>query len=372
MRYVACKEFDSSVVIDGSKCITTMGDLYRSIVDKETTDLYIRSDFASEYFTPTSLSDFVKNVKKLNGRVNVESDALSVTYLVDQVKKLKSLKTTPEFIFALEKNPKDVLNVIDELCRFYVGSYSETLEANNKVSSQHLKIMSLQRQLEEKEKSFQELSERYNEMETRLHILLSRINYQYGHNINLEELLDAEGNRYDKVLYVKEFTRVHYVDTFLYYLQEILRTLYGVPCRMCVMEPFYAYDRVNLYKGMKPSWDMTADDVYSSDIFMAGYQPRLIEDILKNSSNVRYLIVLDRLGDFGIHVHGSNVEEIYTVSDVNDLGKCDFMDRIISYNADTLNIPHIQGFDARTNAEKMSLYSSMQSMQSIIELLERR
>ena len=57
MKYVACKEFDSSVVIDGSQCITTMGELYISVADKRATEIFIRADFANEYFTPSSLSE---------------------------------------------------------------------------------------------------------------------------------------------------------------------------------------------------------------------------------------------------------------------------------------------------------------------------
>lgn len=372
MKYVACKSFDSSVVIDGAQCITTMGELYVCIVEKDITELEIRGDFANEYFTPASLSEFIKNVKRINPRVDIQTHATSADFMVDQVKKLGSIKNTAEFIYVLEKNPKDVFSLIEELCSFYVGTYSETLEANNKVSTQHLKIASLQRQLEEKNNAYQELLEREREVEKRLHILVSRINYQYGHNINMDTLLDATGNRYDKVLYIKEVTRVHYTDTFIYYLQEIMRTLYGVPCRLCVMEPFYAYDNIRLYPDLKPSWDMTAEDVYNSDIMMAGYQPTLMQDILKNSSNVRYLIILDRAGGDAVHVHGDNVEVVYCVSDEKDMSYFEDKTHIISYSPKTLNIAHITGFDSKTNEEKMSAYSSMPIMQKVIEYMETR
>lgn len=372
MKFVACKTFDSSVVIDGATCITTMRDLYACIVDKTATELFIRQDFANEYFTPSGLSDFLKNIKRISPYLEVTTDAIAVDFMIDQVRRLQALRTTGEFIYALEKNPRDMFNTIEELCKFYVSAYSETLEANNKVSTQHLKIASLQRQLDEKDKAYKEVLAREREAENRLHILISRINYQYGHNINMDTILDAYGNRYDKILYIKEFSRVHYMDTFIYYLQEIMRTLYSVPCRLCVMESFYAYDNVALYPDLVPSWDMTAEDVYSSDIFMAGYQPSLMEDILKNSSNIRYLIILDRAGGFGVHVHGENVENLYCVSDVNDLANFKYMDRVISYSTETLNIPHVTGFDKKTNEEKISLYSSMPITQTVINLLESK
>lgn len=352
--------------------MTSLTDLYKCIVDKVTTEVFIRSDFAEEYFTPSGLSNFIKNVKTVNPRIEVGTDALTADFMIQQVRRLSALKTTQEFIYAMEKNPRDVLGIIDELCKFYVNAYSETLEANNRVSAQHLKIASLQKQITEKDKAYNDLLIREQELETRLHILVSRINYQHGHNINMDTLLDAYGNRYDKVLYIKEISRIHYTDTFVYYLQEILRTLYSVPCRFCVMEPFYAYDNAALYPDLVPSWDLTAEDVYSSDIFMAGYQPSLMEDILKNSSNIRYLVILDRAGGFKIHVHGENVENLYCVSDVNDLGNFKYMDRVISYSPSTLNILHVDGFDAKTNEEKVTSYSSMPIMKTVINLLEER
>lgn len=372
MRYVACKSFDSSVVLDGSTCITTMQDLYTCLVDPDATELFIRQDFSNEFFTPSGLSEFIKNIKRINKRIEVTTDALSVDYMVDQAKRLYALKNTDEVIYALERRPREFFDIIGELCRFYVSAYSETLEANNKVSTQHLKIASLQHQLEERNKAYNDLLQRQHETEQRLHVLVSRINYQYGHNLNMDTLLDASGNRYDKVLYIKEYSRVHYLDTFIYYLQEILRSLYGVPCRFCVMESFYAYDNISMYKDLVPSWDMTAEDVYSSDIYMAGYQPKLMEDILKNASNIRYLIILDRAGGYSIHVHGDNVETLYCVSDVKDLGGFNYMDRVISYSPDTLNIPHIPDFDSLTNKKKIVSYSSMPITKAVIELMEKR
>ena len=372
MKYVACKSFDSSVVIDGASCITTTRDLYSCIIEKDARELVIRKDFADEYFTPASLAEFIKNAKRVNPNLIVNTDADSVNFMTEQVKKLSSIRNTAELIYVLEKNPKDVFSLIKELADFYTGAYSETLEANNKVSTQHLKIATLQRQLEEKDRAYKELLSREREVESRLHILVSRINYQHGYNVNMDTLLDAYGNRYDKILYIKEISRVHYTDTFIYYLQEILRTLYSVPCRLCVMEPFYAYDSIKFYDGLKPSWDLTAEDVYSSDIFMAGYQPSLIQDILKNPSNIRYMILLDRAGGTKVHVHGDNVEVMYCVSDEEDLREIEDKSRIISYSTKTSYIPHIPNFDSKTNEEKIGVYSGIPLMQKVINMLEER
>lgn len=370
MKYIACKEFDSKVILEGYACLTTVEELYIHVIDPHTTDISIRADFANEYFTRSGLLDFIDNAKKLNKNITIYAPSSEDAYLLAQVKELKAMRTSSEIIYALEKNPQEFKLLLDTLCDKYLDTQSETLEANNRVSSQHLKIVSLQKQLQNQNERIEELTRHKLSVEERLHILVSRINNQYGHNINMDTLLDANGNRYDRVLYIKEITRVHYTDTFIYYLQEILRTLYGVPCRLCVMESFYAYDNKVLYPDTVPSWNMTADDVFRSDIYMAGYQPTVMEQILNNSANIRYLIVLDRAGGYDVHIHGNNVEPLFCVSDVNDLGGFNQLDRIISYNRETQNILHIDDFDKKTSEEKMQLYSSMPIMKAVIDLME--
>lgn len=372
IKYVACKQYDSSVEISGSVCLTSMAEVFECIAQPDTDRLVLRRDFTDEYFTPTGLAEFVKDIKSVNKHISIVTDADTIEYGMDGVKFLKSIKTPSEFIYAMEARPKYIFDTIRMLCSSYEESYTETLLANNRVSTQHLKISSLERELKNREDDYQELSKRERDASDRLHILISRINYKYGHNINMETLLKSSSNNYVKVLYIKEITRVHYMDTFIYYLQEIMRTLYSIPCRLCVMESFYAYDNSELYPDLKRSWDMTANDVYNSDIFMAGYQPSLMEDILKNSSNIRYLIVLDRAGGFDVHITGGNVEYLYCVSDLKDMSGYEYdKTRMVSYDRSTLFIPHVKGFDSMSNEEKMGAYSSMDIMKHVIEILER-
>lgn len=215
--------------------------------------------------------------------------------------------------------------------------------------------------------------EEKNELEAKLHQLISRINYSYGKQVDEDKMLQIEGCRYDKVLYIKEITRVHYTDTFIYYLQEILKTLYGVPARVLVIEAYYAYDRLKLYPSLKPHWNLTYRDVYESDIYMAGFQPKLARDIMQNSSAYNYLIILDRGGAGYQHILNEKIETLYTVSDPKDFPKDVDPSRIITYRGDThLIIDYIPDFDKLPSERKISEYSSMPAMQAVIELMERR
>lgn len=64
------------------------------------------------------------------------------------------------------------------------------------------------------------------------------------------------------ILYIKERTHIHYADTFLYYLKETLRTLYGVPARKIVIGPYYSHGGIKLYEGMQSSFNLSYSQLY--------------------------------------------------------------------------------------------------------------
>ena len=144
-------------------------------------------------------------------------------------------------------------------------------------------------------------------------------------------------------------------------------------CRLVVMEPFNAHDKYVEYPNLVPTWSCSKLDIVSSDIFMAGIQSLTMSDILKNASNIKYLIILDRTGDTKVHVTGSNVEPLYMLSSYEDKKLYSQIpeDRIISYNADSLNIPYIPEFDEMPSEKKMGVYSSLPITKTLIEMLER-
>ena len=126
------------------------------------------------------------------------------------------------------------------------------------------------------------------------------------------------------------------------------------------------------YPGLQPSFDLSYSQLYQSDIYMPGFQPGVMSDILKNPSNVEYLIVLDRCGFEVPHILGDGVEYVYTMSDLED--NFDRLDprRIISYSHNTLYIPHIEGLNDLSVEDRMVRYSSTKIIKHLIELLEHR
>ena len=372
MIYVASLAIDNSEIIKGNRCITSPKDLHEAIIQNDTTEIIIRKEFYETFFTPSGLADFISNLKGLNPNIRVTTEFSTGRNLEASVKHLRSLTSLPEFIYTLENQPEETVKLIHTLCDEFLGTYNETLIANSRVSSLHMQNSKLLKEISEQRAANAQLTDEKNVLMTKLHQLISRINYSYNKNVDEATMLEVDGCRYDKVLYIKEITRVHYTDTFIYYLQEILKTLYGVPARVLVIEPYYAYNRAKMYPSLKPHWDLKYIDVYESDIFMAGFQPELAKDIMQNSSAYNYLIVLDRDGLANPHLINDKVEVLYTVSDLKDLPAGIDPTRVITYNGEHLAIDYIKGFNKMSSEEKISAYSSMPMMKAVIDLMERR
>ena len=127
-----------------------------------------------------------------------------------------------------------------------------------------------------------------------------------------------------------------------------------------------------MYPDIKPHHELIERDVLKGDILMLGMQPNIMQDILRNASNISILIVLDRCGYSVPHIVGDNVEMIYTVSDLKD--KPDYIPsgRVISYDDSTLFIKYIKDFDKMDTSTKIATYSSMNITKQLVELLERK
>ena len=372
MIYVASLEVNNDELIKGNRCCTSPKDLYAAIIQRDTTEIRIHKEFYEKFFTPSGLADFIKNVRELNSAIRITTDFPVARDEEASVKHLRSLNSIPELIYVLEAQPEETVKLIHMLCDNYLGAYNEMLVANNRVSSLNMQNSQLLRDLSDLKDRYEKIVSEKNDVSGRLHQLISRINYSYDKNIDGDMLLKADGCKYDKVLYIKEITRVHYTDTFVYYLQEILKTLYGVPARLLVIEPFYSYERARLYPALKPHWELSYRDVYEGDIFMAGFQPNIAKDVMQNGSAYNYLIVLDRGGYANPHLVHERVEVLWEVSRLEDLPDGIDPTRVISYDPEHLMIDHIDGFDHMSAEDKIHHYSSMSIMHSVIELMERR
>ena len=372
MIYVALLKEDNDVVIRGDRCITSIQDLYRVLVYKDTTQIIITKDFADQYFTPSGLTEFVNNAHSVNPYIDIEVESSLVNFHKRAISTLSKVRSPQEFIFLLQKNPTEVMDIISLLCESYDSAYSETIVANNKVSSLQLANSKLQAEYESLQEHYNVLMNYKNELEAKLRTIVARINYSYDKDLDEDMCFHLQGNKYTKILYIKERTRIHYVDSLVFHLQEMLKTFYGVPARVVAIEPYYAYENSKLYPSLVPHWSLSYKDVYMSDIMMAGFQPSLMNDILQDPSNVEYLIILDRGGYKAPHVDGDNVELLYTMSDLGDNHDNLPMSRIISYEQSTLHIPHIKDYQSLSLEERITKYSSMPIVKSIFELIERR
>lgn len=370
MKYVAVTKIDNDIIIQGDSCCTTLQELYTALTDKNTTEIEIRKDFANEYFTYSALCDFVGYSAALVPHVRIVVEDTVYDSSMQAVRELQTYKEPDEFIYALEHNPSRVLSTIQLLCKSYMEAHVESAVANNKIATMLVRIEELNKSLTYSNTDYKKLMDVKNELEAKLHSLVSRVNFRYEKTVEPDKMFLASHNNYNHILYIKEVTRVHYTDTLIYYLQEILKTLYGMPVRTVVIEPYYAYGRAELYPNMKPHWDLTYQDVYAGDIYMAGYQPKVMTDVLKNPNHVNYLIVLDRGGYMQPHIDCANTTVIYTASDLKDINSEVPRNKVISYDEETLFIPYIENFNTLSPEDKVQKYSSMSVTKELIKYLE--
>lgn len=370
MKYVAVTEVQNDILIHGDECVTCLEELYKALADVNCTEIQITKEFADKFFTYTALCDFVENCSTVAPNVAIVVEDTSYSDMAGAVKSLAQYTSEYEFSYALSENPTKVLATIQDLCKYYFETRDEATVANNRLSNV---VMQLEQAAQEKEAlrgDYEKLAETHNDTVSRLHALVNRVNYRFEKSVEPDSMFVVKDNQYKCILYIKEITRVHYLDTMIYYLQEILKTLYNVPVRTVAIEPYYSYGREVLYDGYTPHWKLTYQDVYSGNIFMAGFQPKLMKDILLNSNHVHYLIVVDRGGYMVPHVEGNNVSVVYTASDLKDVNEEVPKSKLISYSEDTLNIPYIDGFEDLSLEERIQKYSSMPVIKTLINILE--
>lgn len=372
MIFLASLEECTDDKLEGYSLIRTKDELMKIVADNtQMSRIIIRKDFAREFFTSTGLQSFVTKARSLNRAlvIELEDDVKEVTTGAF-IKKLRTAQTADELTTLSIMYPREFM----EAMQFLVGKAEETegelLAASNMVSRlqgviemQKSEIVALQDDMK---------MEQYNKEQaiSKLDVLVKRINYQYDANVNVDEMFMATEHRYDKVIYIKEYSRVQFMDSFVYYLKEILKILYSMPTRLTVIESYYASLVPDMYPELTPHYKLRERDVIEGDILMLGYQPRLMKDILKNASNISILIVLDRGKYKTPHLNAKKVEYFYAASDIKDLPEDIPKSRILSYSNDTLHIPYIQGFDELDSSSRIQKYSSMDAIKQIIRVIE--
>ncbi len=373
MIYLASLNENLDDKLNGYYLIKTKNELNKIDTDTSVSNkVIIRSDFAREYFTLSGLAAYIQNAKKFNQNLVITIEDIELSDVNGFISKLSKADDIDELITLAVRYPNEFADSVKYLIDKYKERSDEVLSSANMVSR-------LQSVIEIQNKTIAELKdsvvlEQENKLaaENKLDILVKRINNQYNKGIDKSKIFTIEGNRFDKVLYFKEITRIQYFDSFIYYLKEILKILYGMPTRAIVIEGYYGTSVVRQYEGYVPHNQLTVQDVLYGDVLMLGMQPKVMQSILKNAGGTSILIILDR-GKYRVpHVKGTNVEYFYTVSDLKDKPASIPDSRTFSYSENTLFIPYIQDFDQLDSSMKLSKYSSLDAMKRIIRYTEGR
>lgn len=360
-------------LVKGKGIIRTLDDLYRIIIDLETRAITVKNDFFDKNFTSTGFQEFCTEALKINKYLEFRFDTKYVSSYDSRVKQLVTLRDPEELISYIMHNKEKAFEVVKHISEYYLGEYTEVLNADSKLSTVQLELLDAESELVKYKGKYDKMLDKYEGTVEKLDTLIKRINFQYERDINpdVSDAIKITEPLYKKILYVKEITRVHYVDTMLTQLQEVLKTIHELPTRMVIIEAPYAYSRIDLYPGMKAHTDLTYSDVFSSDIFMAGFQKKIMDSVLNNPSKLEYLIILDRSGSKHPYIYGDNVEVLHTVSDMADIKTTTANTRLITYRSDTLHIPFNENYKDLSPQEAVTYYSSLDIVKAIVKLLEK-
>lgn len=375
MIFVASLDESLSDKLDGYRFIHSKVDLDRLVVDNSVFNkVLIRNDFATKFFTPTSLETYIENVKILNSNVSFTLDFNDdeTTTKSDILDKIGECISVEEVIDLATHKGEEFLSIIKDLISTRDEDRIRMLAYSNQVSQLQNTVADLRVELDNKEVILQDEIDAKKDAQNKFDLLISRVNYQYNKGIDKTKLFSVDKNSYDKIIYIKEITRVQYTDTFIRALKEILSTMYNMPARLLVIESYFADGKVRLYPDLKPHNSLIERDVIGGDILMLGMQSRLMEDILKNTTKTSILIVLDRGGFEVPHIYGDNVEYLFQYSDIKDKPDTVPNMRCITYDDSTLSIPYIEDYDNMNITDRISKYSSMPITKAIVEMIERR
>lgn len=360
------KEVDAAA-LNGEQVIDNIASVYKVIASPVCTELIFKEDFLEANFNKSAVPQFIAQLKKINPKVKITLNKDYDDYFNVTTDIFNYLKSEEEFLRYCVDNTGVAMATVKKLIQKYKSDYNESLVSNNKIATMQLVVSAADEKVEEVLKKRDTFSSLYTKTADTLDKIVTKINTASDKKLDVEKFngikVDATNN-FDKVLYIKEVSRVRFVDTLIFYIQEVVRALYNVPVRLLVIEANYADNRSIYYPTCKNR--LTYTDVANSDIFVSGFQQKIIQDVLKNPNAYPYLIVLDRTMTNDIYLKGSKISTLYTASDIKDLNGFIPLNQLISYSADTLHINFIKNFDKLSFSEKVNKYSSMAIFKHIV------
>jgi cellobiose-specific phosphotransferase system component IIB len=320
-----------------------------------------------DWQSPTTVSNTLSKI--YSREKTISSNKFSRLY---QDFKINSSRSD-DFIAYIMANKTLSMNFLRELLENYNQNTMEMLSLRNKIETLMLENSGLADTVGKKDKTIDAIETAYNELFAQHGNLIQKINYQY--NIPY----DSEGEKgfrqsvinFDKVLYLKEFSRVKYTDTLMYYVQNIMNTVHQKHTRYIIIEPFGAYKASKLYPNHIPTSRLTHHALRHEDIVMVGYQTDIMMSILQNTAKHGFLIILDRTRTDYIYVKGDKVRPVYVFSDIADSEVMGVPhSNVLSYSHRSKYIPFIEGFQNMTVQEKLVAYSELPVLRELITALE--
>lgn len=372
MIYVASLKKEVSDRIKGYDFIATLDQLYEVISHtEEINEIKIMRDFRDAFLPGETLNEFVQNTDAFNHNVNIILDDVELTERSRHEKSIALCETPQELLTYLTCNP-EACYTVKGLLADKETYLDKLMEQSSSVNTYLSSINLLKEENEHLKQNLKEEQWNSAQFKSSLDKLMNNIANQYSIKLKQSSLFRTGKTNFKNTLYIKEVTRVPHVDTLIYMLMELLRLEKQLPVRLVVIEGDFALGKVAQYPTLTPSYSMSVNSILHDNILMLGFQRTLFESILENPANQDSIIILDRSGYREPYLVNKNVEYLFTVSDPADIENSDIpKERVISRQEYGLQIPEIDDYEYLSNSERLSVYSSMPIIKTLIRLMEK-
>ena len=208
MMYLASLVEEMKDKLDGWKFIHTKTELDIIVADNTHSNrVMIRQDFAHEYFTPTGLMNYIMNAKQVNYNIIIELDVTDEVLTKDiMISKMRGCRNIEELVELAITHDTEFIDTLKRLTDRHVSDYKEMLSYSNQIARLQAVIDEMREEINNRDYTIAQEAANKLSYQSRLHALISRINYQYGKDIDNSKLFTIDKNSYDKVLYIKEIT----------------------------------------------------------------------------------------------------------------------------------------------------------------------
>jgi len=322
-------------------------------------------DAVAQNFTTTSFNTLIGNIKAINPNLGIETDYKLEVVADDVIRRLNCARDVRDVMFALSAHPKEGLETIKTLTGKILNYSKEAQEISAKLAEVGHTVANLENENDSLQNDLTKVRKSRDYYAALTEIMRNRFEGKFLKPLEESSLNYCNINSFDSIVVFKEISPVKDFDNMLKALLGIAEKVYDMPSRLLVIAPYGNSMLRYRYPALKWFLDLTTEDVLVGNILCAGFQHKIITDILRNGSKISTLYVYDATGSDIQHIIGNNVQTYYICDDINIMEALQINPNLC-IGAGYLKIEEIQDREKLSNSEILGYYSRQNIIQTIL------